>query len=179
MDTLAAVKRVLAFVNTRDFDFGTDELDSPAALRQWLVANHVRGAGGRLTSQDLTRAKQLREGLRSALLAHHADGGGTGDKTASAVLATVPLELNVAANGEVFLSAGGDGFSQALADLVAGLPAAVADGTWERAKVCPRDDCQWAFLDESRNRSRRWCSMKVCGNREKTESFRERRRESD
>jgi len=35
----------------------------------------------------------------------------------------------------------------------------------ERIKACP--NCYWLYLDESRNRSRRWCDMNVCGNRAK------------
>ncbi len=35
----------------------------------------------------------------------------------------------------------------------------------ERLKICP--NCQWLFLDRSRNRSRTWCDMTVCGNRAK------------
>ncbi len=34
-----------------------------------------------------------------------------------------------------------------------------------RIKICP--NCHWLYLDESRNRSRRWCDMAVCGNRAK------------
>lgn len=37
----------------------------------------------------------------------------------------------------------------------------------ERVEVCPSDDCGWLFLDESKNRRRRWCSMETCGNRAK------------
>jgi predicted RNA-binding Zn ribbon-like protein len=33
--------------------------------------------------------------------------------------------------------------------------------------MCEAPDCAWLFLDQSRNRSRRWCDMKVCGNRQK------------
>jgi predicted RNA-binding Zn ribbon-like protein len=32
---------------------------------------------------------------------------------------------------------------------------------------CEAPDCDWLFLDRSRNHSRRWCDMKSCGNREK------------
>jgi len=35
----------------------------------------------------------------------------------------------------------------------------------ERIKICP--NCHWLYFDESRNRSRRWCDMNVCGNRAK------------
>ena len=34
-------------------------------------------------------------------------------------------------------------------------------------RMCQAPDCAWLFLDQSRNRSRRWCDMKVCGNRQK------------
>lgn len=34
-----------------------------------------------------------------------------------------------------------------------------------KVKVCPA--CRWLFLDVSKNKSRRWCDMKVCGNRAK------------
>lgn len=36
-----------------------------------------------------------------------------------------------------------------------------------RVGQCTDDKCGWLFLDASRNRSRRWCSMKDCGNRAK------------
>jgi len=34
-------------------------------------------------------------------------------------------------------------------------------------RLCGADDCRWHFLDTSKNRSRQWCSMQSCGNREK------------
>jgi predicted RNA-binding Zn ribbon-like protein len=34
-----------------------------------------------------------------------------------------------------------------------------------RIRICA--NCRWLFLDESRNRSRIWCDMTVCGNRQK------------
>jgi predicted RNA-binding Zn ribbon-like protein len=52
----------------------------------------------------------------------------------------------------------------------------VHDGRWDRAKICTAGDCRWAFYDRSKNRSRHWCSMGVCGNRAKSRSFRQRQR---
>jgi len=37
----------------------------------------------------------------------------------------------------------------------------------ERVRECPAPDCGWLFLDLSKNRSRRWCSMETCGNQAK------------
>jgi predicted RNA-binding Zn ribbon-like protein len=36
-------------------------------------------------------------------------------------------------------------------------------------KVCP--SCRWLYLDNSKNKSRQWCDMKVCGNRAKVRAF--------
>jgi predicted RNA-binding Zn ribbon-like protein len=41
---------------------------------------------------------------------------------------------------------------------------------------CASDTCRWLFLDLSKNRTRRWCDMKVCGNRMKARRFHQARR---
>jgi predicted RNA-binding Zn ribbon-like protein len=43
----------------------------------------------------------------------------------------------------------------------------VASEDATRVKECATDNCNWLFLDASKNRSRRWCEMKECGNRAK------------
>jgi predicted RNA-binding Zn ribbon-like protein len=48
----------------------------------------------------------------------------------------------------------------------------------DRVGVCDEDTCGWLFIDESRNRSRRWCDMKDCGNRAKVRRYRARARRS-
>lgn len=42
-------------------------------------------------------------------------------------------------------------------------------------RFCEAPDCQWLFLDRSRNRSRRWCDMTSCGNRAKARRHYQRR----
>jgi predicted RNA-binding Zn ribbon-like protein len=44
----------------------------------------------------------------------------------------------------------------------------------KKVRMCEARTCAWLFLDESRNHSRRWCDMKVCGNREKARRHYER-----
>ncbi len=36
-----------------------------------------------------------------------------------------------------------------------------------RVRVCAAENCEWLFIDRSRNRTRQWCDMRVCGNRAK------------
>lgn len=41
----------------------------------------------------------------------------------------------------------------------------------ESVRECGDDTCRWLFVDRSKNHSRRWCDMKVCGNRIKARKF--------
>ncbi len=40
-----------------------------------------------------------------------------------------------------------------------------------RLKTCPASNCGWVFLDTSKNGTRRWCDMQVCGSRAKARSY--------
>jgi predicted RNA-binding Zn ribbon-like protein len=86
------------------------------------------------------------------------------------------VRVSFSAAAEPTLAPAGDGVDAALARLLAIVGTAVADGTWERLKACPREDCEWAFYDRTKNRSGRWCRMDQCGNLAKARAFRERRR---
>jgi predicted RNA-binding Zn ribbon-like protein len=46
--------------------------------------------------------------------------------------------------------------------------------TLAHVRECAASDCAWLFLDTSRNGTRRWCDMAVCGNREKARRFQRR-----
>lgn len=62
--------------------------------------------------------------------------------------------------------------ARSLADLLATAPR-------ERVKECPAPDgCGWLFLDETRNGSRRWCSMDHCGTTSKVRRYLGRKRQS-
>ncbi len=46
-----------------------------------------------------------------------------------------------------------------------------------RLRACNNDECRWLFLDTSKNHTRRWCDMKICGNRMKARRFKAQRRD--
>lgn len=50
----------------------------------------------------------------------------------------------------------------------------LGEDTIARIRICP--NCSWLFLDRSRNSSRLWCDMAVCGNRQKASRHYRRRR---
>jgi len=54
--------------------------------------------------------------------------------------------------------------AQSAADLLTG-------ETMQRLRSCDNPECRWLFLDTSKNHTRRWCDMKLCGNRMKARRF--------
>jgi predicted RNA-binding Zn ribbon-like protein len=86
------------------------------------------------------------------------------------------VEVRFGADGPWFISPAGSGVDGAIGVLLAIVARSLADGSWSRLKICHGHHCGWAFYDHSRNRSGRWCSMSVCGGREKARAHYHRRR---
>ena len=163
------------FVNSLDVEDDRDELDSSTALTGWLRARGLVDEATEAGDDDLALARRLRRALRAALAGHHGDQA---DVAALAELdelgSLLPLRATFR-DGEPGIGAVGPGVRAALARVLADVVVANCRGTWRRLKICPADDCAWVFYDESKNLSRRWCSMGVCGNRTKVRSYRARR----
>ncbi len=170
------LRRVQAFVNTRDVENGTDELASAAALAAWLRRWGLLERGAALSEADRRLAVDLREGLRALLLANNGEELAASEPIAGLerVLERLPLRLHVDAAG-FRLQAVTGGWTRAAAELLSIVAAAMGDGSWWRLKACARDDCRWAFYDGSKNRSGRWCSMAGCGNLMNARAYRLRR----
>ncbi|MDP9444858.1 MAG: CGNR zinc finger domain-containing protein [Actinomycetota bacterium] len=158
------------FANTVDADAGTDALTSPADLSRWLHDHGLLPGGTAATARDLRLAHRLRAGLRAAMAAHH---GNQDAAKSQDVTARLPVRLDLDADPPRLRAVAG-GVAGALTELVIAVADAAADGSWERLKICPAGDCRWAFFDASKNQSRTWCAMRVCGNRAKTRSYRAR-----
>jgi predicted RNA-binding Zn ribbon-like protein len=60
-----------------------------------------------------------------------------------------------------------DGLQKVLFAVLASAAELLASDRLGRIRECGSADCTWLFVDESRNRSRRWCDMTACGNRMK------------
>lgn len=163
------------FVNSVDLESGRDELATPDALREWLATRDLLAGDATVTPADLVRATELREGLRDALEANHDGAPDPGavttiNRTASSARLTVRLHPD----GSSSLEPDSGGVEGALGRLLAIVHTAMVDGTWTRLKVCRRDTCRWAFYDRTKNHSGAWCSMAVCGNKEKAAAYRRR-----
>jgi hypothetical protein len=150
------VELLVDFLNTVDEDTGEEELANDSDAREWLRAHGlpVRGVIG-------AEARRVRNALRAA-----ADGG----TPPAADLGLVPLQAAPGAGGLELTS------EHPLGPLVATAVRLALEGRWDRLKLCDAETCRYAFYDGSKNRSGRWCTMSVCGNRAKTRAFRERHR---
>jgi predicted RNA-binding Zn ribbon-like protein len=166
----------LAFVNTLDVEEARDDLGNAEALRAWLAGRSLIDRETRVSRRDLALAIELRDALRRAFLAHSGIPVPSEELEAvNRVLARLPLDVQIDANGAPRVEPRGDGVTAVLGRIVCDVTRARSLGTWDRLKLCPDEDCLWAFFDHSKNRSRRWCSMNVCGNRTKTRDYRRRR----
>jgi predicted RNA-binding Zn ribbon-like protein len=177
-DELELVERFVNSLHMHEHREDEEELGSPAALHDWLAERELISPEEEVSEGDLRRAIDVREGLRALALANN---GEELDRSAVECLdrAASRAGLRVQAlSGEPRLAPDAGGVDGALATMLARVATAVADGTWSRFKACPRDCCQWAFYDNSKNRSARWCSMESCGNVEKARRHRRRQRKS-
>jgi predicted RNA-binding Zn ribbon-like protein len=173
MSDKATFELISDFVNTRDIELGKDALTSPGDLRGWLASHGLAPLHARTTTADLAEAGAVRESLRELLRANN--GIGVDTDGAARVLERSAARARLALHFEparLEPSVGGAGAG--IGRIVAAAAEAMADPDWERLKACRADNCRWAFVDHAKNRSRAWCDMKVCGNREKAHRFRER-----
>ena len=166
------------FVNTNELDKPDGEaLRDPDALRAWLSERDLLPAGASVDGEDLARAIRVREALRKLLLANNGEAlSGEPVSTLNAAADESRLRVLFSADGRAELVPDQADVPGALSRILALAYTLMADEHWPRLKTCRLDDCQWAFYDQSKNRSRTWCSMQVCGNRAKARAYRERRR---
>jgi predicted RNA-binding Zn ribbon-like protein len=182
----AGLDAVQDFLNTLDersfsrhgtWHSGGDELATGASLAAWLTGRGLITSAMKASSDDLAAAIALREALRSALKLR-ADGA-TAELALSqlnAVLATFPLQVRLGTRVTPELVPAGNSTRAGLAAIAAAVALSEAAGTWKRLKICAALDCRWVFYDTSRSGAGRWCSMRVCGNRDKTRAYRQRHR---
>jgi hypothetical protein len=149
------IQLVLSFLNTLDVESGTDVLREDAAWHGWARRHGAAESGNR------AEALLIRDALRAT-----AGVGVLGDRRLGGA-----IQVDLVGGLPVLVGS----------DMVGAVLAASARmavlGDWERMKICAAEECRWAFFDRSRNRSRTWCSMRVCGNRMKARNWRERARE--
>jgi len=184
-------ERVLAFVNTlsgRPNAAPVERLLSYDALVDWAREQHLvsAAAADRLTAEAkrhpqqaaavLARAKDFREALNALAVAIEHQR-----QPSAAVLSTIGDCLAAAyAHGRLvphdgalqWIASADDDLDRILWEVGRAAGRLVLSPRIGRIRSCAAADCGWWFVDDTKNHSRRWCDMKICGNREKVRKFR-------
>jgi predicted RNA-binding Zn ribbon-like protein len=131
-------------------------------------------------AEVLEEAKRVRESIFDAF-ANVAAGTPVTDEALAGLNARLPealsrLRLEAWDEGVVWTWSPEPALERVLWPVVRRAADLLTSDRRERVRECASDTCGWLFIDESRNHSRRWCDMKVCGNRDKVRRYRGRER---
>jgi predicted RNA-binding Zn ribbon-like protein len=169
----------LDFANTlegpRDGEPDQDHLREPEDLVAWARYAGVLGGAPKTDGHALARARVLRGAVYDVFLAVAAGGrppAGALDLLAGFHAEAVAHARLAPASTGFELTWAGDDPERVLWPLATAAVDLLRSGPLERVKACAH--CRWLFLDQSRNRSRRWCSMNECGGNEKMRRYRAR-----
>jgi len=173
----ASVQRVQSFLNTRSAGRPAepDLLADPASANRWLRTLEWPTTP-RLTADDLTPLRELREALQAQLEA----GRDTPETAHQPDLARHLEKLRwrvTLREGQLALSAEGVGWRQVAGTLLGDILVAQQHELWPRLKACRNPLCSVIFYDSSKNQSRAWHNTSVCGNLINLRASRARRRE--
>lgn len=128
-------------------------------------------------SASLKRALALREaiyGVARSLLDESAPSGGDLELINREITAAATRQRLAFVRGKLLCTwDGADPLDRVLWTVTDSATALFTSPEAAAIRQCPGDDCGWLFLDTSRNHSRRWCEMRICGNRAKVRRFRE------
>jgi len=180
MERPRAAERIELFANTFDLESGRDELAAPGELRRWLAEQGLIGSGVPVDEADHRMCLGLRTGIREILSVPVEEPAPHHLARADALLAELPVLVSLAsaAGGRPVLvpEPGLAPVRRAYALLALDWVELAITGQVVRLKSCAEHTCRWVFWDGSKNQSRRWCSMRVCGNRTKARRHTERAR---
>ena len=176
-DTVCALGTVVDVVNTSPDVSGEELLPDIAALQD-LVDRREVSEVGRLTSDDLAAVRRLRARLRAVFTAPD-EPAAIG--LVNALIADArttprltdhddwPLHMHYYAPGARVAE-------HLAADCGMALAFVIAAGERQRLATCAAPDCQRVLIDLSRNRSKRYCDARTCGNRLHVAAYRARQR---
>jgi predicted RNA-binding Zn ribbon-like protein len=189
----------LDFANTAEWHASghpTEQLQSYAALVSWaqrvgILTDHEAGQLSREATRRpsdaaavLERAISLREALYRILSAVVADRppGEADLAILNGALSDALARVHVVREADSFAwrwAADETALDRVLWPVARSAADLLTSEKLARVGQCADDrGCGWLFLDMSRNRSRRWCDMKDCGNRAKAKRHYVRKRKS-
>ncbi|MBF6345528.1 CGNR zinc finger domain-containing protein [Nocardia cyriacigeorgica] len=149
-----------------------ERIPTPQRLLDWLSVSGL--AVDSCTAAQFARARQLREAIHTT-----ATAAAVGDALPAAAVDVIN-ECSRQGRASAVLTPDGarrwllssaSRVEDALGVIAADAIAIIAGERDGRLALCASPTCRAAFFDTSRSRTRRWCEMNTCGNREKKARF--------
>jgi predicted RNA-binding Zn ribbon-like protein len=173
--TDASVRLMIELANSYDARLASPEqLPDVVAVSEFL--QRYRMLGPNIVSQrDVIELHQLRARIRGVFEAADEASAIAELNRLLADAGVTPWIKQTPAGREIFFAPPDAPLARRVTcDAGLGLAMMMTDHA-ERLKICAADDCTNVFVDESRNRSRRWCSDR-CSGRANMAAFRSRNR---
>jgi hypothetical protein len=176
-DTEHSLAAIVALVNSAPGSDGGEGLPNVAALDQ-LVLDHSISDVGHLDDGDVDAVRALRDRMWAVFASQDdAEAAAMVNRLVGIAPVTPRLTDHDDYDWHVHYYAPGATLAEHLAvDGGMALAQVIAVGERERLRVCEAPDCRSVLVDLSRNRSRRYCDARTCGNRLHVAAYRARQR---
>ena len=168
---------VVDLVNTDPASAGEELLPHVDALREF-VARHDLSEISHVTDDDLAAVRAIRAPLREVFLAGSAEGSA---RQLNDLFSTVTVSPRLTDHDHYpwhvhYFTPGAAVSEHLMIDGAIALAVVISTGEHERLQTCAAPDCNRVLVDLSRNRSKRYCDSRTCGNRLHVAAYRERQR---
>ncbi|WP_329132483.1 CGNR zinc finger domain-containing protein [Streptomyces sp. NBC_00670] len=179
-DTRRSLDAAVELVNTAPEDDDTADGLADLAALDAFVRRHRMSDVQSLSEFDLSAVRKVRGRFAQIFAAPDARAAaGLINELVAAAGTTPRLTDHDGHDWHVHYFAPGASVADHLAaDCGMALAFFVVAGEQERLRRCEAPDCRRAFVDLSRNRSRRYCDSRTCGNRLHVAAYRARRKEA-
>jgi predicted RNA-binding Zn ribbon-like protein len=179
-DTECSLSALVELLNTSSDACGSEQLPDVAALSAFVVRQDISEVDS-LSSADLAAVHRLRSQLREVFSAGSTEEAAELVNAVVAAAGTTPRLTNHDQHDwhiHYFAPHAAIGDHLA-AELGMALAFIVMAGERERLRRCEAPDSARVFVDLSRNRSRRYCDSRTCGNRLHVAAYRARQRSAE
>lgn len=179
-DTECALSILVELLNTSPDACGSEQLPDVDALRDFVDRREISEIHS-LTTTDLQAVRGLRRRLRQVFSAASTEEAAELVNALVSAAGTTPRLVNHDHHGwhTHYFAPHASLADHLAAELGMSLLFIVMAGERERLRRCEAPDCARVFVDLSRNRSRRYCDSRTCGNRLHVAAYRARQRSAE
>ncbi|MGP0585808.1 CGNR zinc finger domain-containing protein [Paenibacillus timonensis] len=176
------------FLNSQWHDWrGSGRSEDRLELRAWqerFLSDWRLAAPVPMPAEEASAMRHFRERLH-LLVVKLADGGGMEDGDWQLLNEHLALDVVnrrlISGPGEVRLAyvPVTEDWRHVRAEIAASFGETLLGGETGRIRVCDNPDCRWIFYDDTRNRTKKYCDDKMCGNLMKVRRFRARKKSGE